>query len=449
MVRVRLRLRVRVRVRVRVRARRRRWRARSSRSCPAARAASPRSPSWRTGTAARSGHLVRARVRVRVRVKVRVRLRVRLRVRVRVRARVTHLGRLDAERREQNEVARSGGAGGVQAVERGLVVDSERVLLRARPARQATDHHVSLALLKWPARRTERLRVAHIGLHERRALELGLAARLGHVARHGGRRVAAPHRLSHDRLADVASGADHGDPLSRARLARNVLRCAWRSGTWQHRRRSQRWCARGAEARGGEREGDEHPAERVGSRMRPGEANPADRSHIAAFAPPCRSASSGRQLARMTGPQHHIHVQPAWSRGLPLGDTLTTHGALGQGRRRQPHSQAEMTSIQQPSGGESKSKGRGRQNDGRGGGRGRGGGEQPAGGGAATGAPAAAVKAAPQPNGSATQGTEGNSVRYRTPEPAAQRGRESPVPLPPPPCTHGPLTRPCTPPELS
>lgn len=88
------------------------------------------------------------------------------------------------------------------------------------------------------------------------------------------------------------------------------------------------------------------------------------------------------------------------------------------------HSQAEMTSIQQqPSGSESKGKGRGRQNDGRGGGRGRGGGEQPAGGGAATGVPPAAVKAAPQLNGSVTQGTEGNSVRERTPEPAAQTGR--------------------------
>ena len=91
-----------------------------------------------------------------------------------------------------------------------------------------------------------------------------------------------------------------------------------------------------------------------------------------------------------------------------------------------------MTSIQQqPSGGESKGKGRGRQNDGRGGGRGRGGGEQPAGGGAATGVPPAAVKAAPQLNGSVTQGTqgtEGNSVRERTPEPAAQTGRYSPIP---------------------
>jgi hypothetical protein len=91
-----------------------------------------------------------------------------------------------------------------------------------------------------------------------------------------------------------------------------------------------------------------------------------------------------------------------------------------------------MTSIQQqPSGGESKGKGRGRQNDGRGGGRGRGGGEQPAGGGAATGVLPAAVKAAPQLNGSVTQGTqgtEGNTVRERTPEPAAQTGRYSPIP---------------------
>jgi hypothetical protein len=93
-----------------------------------------------------------------------------------------------------------------------------------------------------------------------------------------------------------------------------------------------------------------------------------------------------------------------------------------------------MTSIQQqPSVGESKGKGRGRgQKDGRGGGRGRGGGEQPAGNGAATGAPPPA-KAAPQLNGSATQGTESNAVRQLTPEPAATQARESLTPLPHPP----------------
>ena len=105
-----------------------------------------------------------------------------------------------------------------------------------------------------------------------------------------------------------------------------------------------------------------------------------------------------------------------------------------------------MTSIQQQqSGGESKGKGRGRgQKDGRGGGRGRGGGEQPAGNVAATGAPPPPVKAAPPLNGSATQGTEGNSVRQRTIEPAATQGRESLIPVP-----HPPTRTPCTPPELT
>ena len=71
-------------------------------------------------------------------------LEVLLRVLELQRVRVVHLGRFDTEGREQNEVAGSGGAGGVEAVERGLVVDGERVLLRARPAREAADHHVDL-----------------------------------------------------------------------------------------------------------------------------------------------------------------------------------------------------------------------------------------------------------------------------------------------------------------
>lgn len=134
--------------------------------------------------------------------------------------RVAPLSRLDAEGGEQNEVASPRRARRFHAVERGLVVNSERVGLGAGAGGEARDHDVDAALGERRALTNQRCGVAHLQLHDLGALELGLGRGLGRVTHHGGGRVATAHRLAHDRLANVTRRADDAHALARARLAR-------------------------------------------------------------------------------------------------------------------------------------------------------------------------------------------------------------------------------------